>query len=85
MQALCSLPSDGDDEVEEASVMDAAYGSDEVDALEDDIDAMEETSSVVSRDKSGLVAGSSGPAMQAKQQVACMLVCYAFLSWPALL
>ena len=59
MQALYSQPSTSEDEVEEASAMDAAYGSDEVDALEDDIDAMEE-------------------------QVACMLVCCAFLYWPAL-
>ncbi len=79
MQALYSQSSDGDDEVEEASAMDAAYGSDEVDALEDDTDAMEETSSVVSGDTSGLVAGSSDPSMQAEQQVifhslhACLL------------
>ncbi len=69
MQALYSQSSDGDDELEEASAMDAAYGSDEVDALEDDTDAMEETSSVVSGDTSGLVAGSSDPSMQAEQQV----------------
>ncbi|KAL0044061.1 hypothetical protein WJX82_006751 [Trebouxia sp. C0006] len=66
--ALYSQSSDGDDELEEASAMDAAYGSDEVDALEDDTDAMEETSSVVSGDTSGLVAGSSDPSMQAEQQ-----------------
>lgn len=69
MQALYSQSSDGNDEVEEASAMDSAYGSDEVDVLEDDIDAMEETSSVVSGDTSGLVAGSSDPSMQAEQQV----------------
>ncbi len=78
MHVLYSQSSDGDDEVEEASAMVAAYGSDEVDALEDDIDAMEETSSVVSGDTSGLVAGSSVPS-EVEQQVffrslhACLL------------
>ena len=79
MQALYSQSSDGDDEVDEASAMDAAYGSDEVVDLEDDIDAMEETSSVVSGDTSGLVAGSSDLSVQVEQQVflcslhACLL------------
>ncbi|DBA83066.1 TPA: SUMO1 sentrin specific peptidase 1, variant 2 [Trebouxia sp. C0004] len=73
LRALFPQPSNGDDEVEEAGVMDATYGSDEVatssmDALEDDIDAMEEMSSVVSRNMSGHVAGTSCQAMQAKQQ-----------------
>ncbi len=84
MQALSSQPSNGNDEVEEVGVMDAAYALDEVDALEDGTDAMEEPSSVVSRDTSGHVASTCGQAMQAKQQLAYMLFCCAFLSWPAL-
>lgn len=84
MQALYYQPSNGDDEMEEASVMEAAYESDEVDDLEDDVDSTEETSSVVSRKMSGRVVGTSGQAMQAQQQVVCMLVCGVFLSWLAL-
>ena len=83
MQALYSHPTTSDDEVEEASVMDASCGSDEVDALENDTYAMEETSSLVSGDVSGHVASTSGQAMQANQQVASMLFFCAFLSEPA--
>lgn len=72
LRALYSQSSNGNDEAEEeASVMDAAYGSDEVDALEDDVDAMEEMSSVVSRDMSDHVAATwctSSLAMLAKHQ-----------------
>ncbi|KAL0040155.1 hypothetical protein WJX79_009098 [Trebouxia sp. C0005] len=68
LRALYYQPSNGDDEMEEASVMEAAYESDEVDDLEDDVDSTEETSSVVSRKMSGRVVGTSGQAMQAQQQ-----------------